>query len=46
MVAAGVGLAAEAVGVRTGFPFGDYSYADTLGPTVLGVPVVVPLAWR
>jgi putative membrane protein len=45
VVTAGGGLAAEAVGVRTGLPFGDYSYAGTLGPEVLGVPLVVPLAW-
>lgn len=44
-VTAGGGFAAEAVGVRTGLPFGVYGYADTLGPTVAGVPVVVPLAW-
>jgi len=30
----------ETVGVRTGVPFGSYSYADTLGPRLLGVPVV------
>lgn len=45
VVSAGGGLLAEAVGVRTGYPFGDYSYAGTLGPEVLDVPVVVPLAW-
>ena len=45
VVAAGGGLAAEAIGVRTGYPFGSYSYAGTLGPEVLDVPVVVPLAW-
>ena len=44
-ISAGGGLVAEAVGVRTGLPFGDYSYTDTLGPTVLDVPMVVPLAW-
>ncbi len=44
-VTAGGGLVAEAVGVRTGLPFGDYSYAGTLGPEVLDVPLVVPLAW-
>ncbi|HVN11915.1 MAG TPA: carotenoid biosynthesis protein [Kineosporiaceae bacterium] len=43
--AAGLGLAAEAVGVATGWPFGRYAYTDTLGPRVLGVPLVVPLAW-
>ncbi len=45
VVTAGGGLAAEAVGVRTGLPFGDYPYAGTLGPEVLDVPLVVPLAW-
>lgn len=44
-VAGGLGLAAEAVGTRTGKPFGRYRYAGTLGPQVLDVPVVVPLAW-
>jgi putative membrane protein len=43
--AGGGGLAAEAVGVATGFPFGQYAYTGTLGPELLGVPVVVPLAW-
>ena len=40
-----VAFAAEALGVATGFPFGSYAYADTLGPRLLGVPLVVPLAW-
>lgn len=44
-VAGGVGLAAEVCGVRTAFPFGAYEYASTLGPAVLTVPLVVPLAW-
>jgi putative membrane protein len=44
-VAAGGGLLVEAVGVATGFPFGRYGYGEALGPTVLGVPVVVPVAW-
>lgn len=44
-VSAGGGLLAEAVGVATGVPFGAYAYADSLGWQVLGVPVVVPLAW-
>jgi putative membrane protein len=35
----------EAVGLATGFPYGQYSYSDTLGPTLLGVPFLVPLAW-
>jgi putative membrane protein len=44
-VAGGGGLVAEAVGVATGFPFGGYAYTGTLGPELLGVPAVVPLAW-
>ncbi len=43
--ATGTGLVAEAVGVATGRPFGEYSYAGTLGPQLLGVPLLVPLAW-
>jgi putative membrane protein len=45
VVAGGGGLIAEAVGVATGRPFGHYAYTGTLGSEVLGVPVVVPLAW-
>ena len=42
---AGLGLLAEAVGTATGVPFGQYRYGDSLGPALLDVPVVVPLAW-
>jgi uncharacterized membrane protein len=45
VVAGGIGLLAEAVGVRTGVPFGTYAYARSLGPQLLDVPVIVPLAW-
>ncbi|MDO3637883.1 carotenoid biosynthesis protein [Mycolicibacterium arseniciresistens] len=44
-VAGGGGLLAEAVGVATGLPFGPYAYTGTLGAEVLGVPLVVPMAW-
>ena len=44
-VTAGGGLLAEAMGVASGWPFGSYAYADSLGLQVLGVPVVIPLAW-
>ncbi|MGB3353853.1 MAG: carotenoid biosynthesis protein [Mycobacterium sp.] len=44
-VAGGGGLLAESIGVTTGWPFGAYTYAGTLGPQLLGVPVVIPLAW-
>ena len=45
VVSAGTGFLVEVLGVRTGLPFGDYSYADSLGPKLAGVPVVIPLAW-
>ena len=45
LVTVGSGLLAEAVGTRTGIPFGDYAYAGSLGATLLDVPVVIPLAW-
>lgn len=45
VVTAGGGFLAEAVGVATGYPFGEYAYAGSLGPRLLHVPVVVPLAW-
>jgi uncharacterized membrane protein len=44
-VVAVTALAFEAVGLATGFPYGRYSYSAALGPTVLGVPFLVPLAW-
>ena len=40
-----LGWAAEAIGTRTGRPFGRYAYTGRLRPTVGGVPVLVPLAW-
>lgn len=36
---------AEAVGSKTGFPFGLYSYTEVLQPQILGVPALIPLAW-
>lgn len=39
------GFAVEAVGVATGFPFGVYEYSGQLGPKLLGVPLIIPLAW-
>jgi putative membrane protein len=45
VISAGIGLAVEVAGTRTGLPFGTYEYADRLGPMVFGVPAVIPLAW-
>lgn len=45
-VFAGGGLAVELLGVATGFPFGDYAYAEgRIGPMIGDVPLVIPLAW-
>ncbi|MCB2203661.1 carotenoid biosynthesis protein [bacterium] len=35
----------EAIGVASGFPFGTYEYTDTLGLKVLGVSLIIPVAW-
>jgi uncharacterized membrane protein len=35
----------EMLGVRTGLPFGDYTYTDRFGPLCFGVPLAIPLAW-
>ncbi|MCZ2857086.1 carotenoid biosynthesis protein [Blastococcus sp. VKM Ac-2987] len=40
-----VAIGFESVGLATGYPYGSYTYSDTLGPTLLGVPFLVPLAW-
>jgi uncharacterized membrane protein len=45
VVAGGGAFVAEAVGLRTGLPFGAYDYTGSLGREVLGVPLLVPLAW-
>ena len=44
IVSFGFGVAVEWLGKTTGFPFGSYSYT-ALGPTILGVPLIVPLGW-
>lgn len=45
VIAGGGGLAAETLGVHTGFPFGTYAYTGALQPELLGVPIAVPAAW-
>lgn len=44
-IAAGYGLGIELLGSKTGFPFGSYGYSSDLQPQILGVPLIVPLAW-
>lgn len=41
----GVSMLVEVLGVNAQFPFGDYDYSSALGPQVLGVPLLIPLAW-
>lgn len=38
-------LIVEQIGVRTGWPFGTYSYDPSLAYQIFGVPLVVPFAW-
>jgi putative membrane protein len=45
LLVAVVAVGFEALGLATGYPYGRYSYSDALGPTLLGVPFLVPLAW-
>ena len=41
-----LGLAVEATGVATGFPYGEFYYGDLLGPKIAGiVPYILPLSW-
>ena len=40
-----VAWASEAIGWSTGFPFGRYHYTSLLQPQLLGVPLLIPLAW-
>jgi uncharacterized membrane protein len=40
-----IGFGFEVLGTTTGFLFGKYYYSNLLGEQVLGVPIVVPLAW-
>ena len=45
LISLAYGWLIEVLGTRTQFPFGDYTYSDALGIDVLGVPLVIPLAW-
>jgi putative membrane protein len=41
-----ISLGAELVGTGTGWPFGNYAYADGLGTKIFGrVPFTIPLSW-
>jgi uncharacterized membrane protein len=45
VVTAVPGYAVEVLGVRTGVPFGSYSYSGSLGMRVFGAPLIIGLAW-
>jgi lycopene beta-cyclase len=36
---------AEYIGSTTGIPFGSYEYTEVLQPQLLGVPMLIPVAW-
>lgn len=38
-------FSAEALGVATGYVFGQYYYTDHLGPKLLGVPLIIQVAY-
>jgi len=44
-ISLGFGLSIELVGHTTDIPFGAYAYTEALQPQVLGVPLIVPMAW-
>ena len=40
-----LGIAAEWIGVHTGWLFGDYTYGENLGPKIFEVPLLIGLNW-
>lgn len=40
-----IGGAMENIGIRTGFPFGRYYFTEVMGPKLLGVPILLSLAY-
>jgi uncharacterized membrane protein len=45
-LAVAISLTSELIGTATGWPFGNYTYTQGLGPKVLGrVPYTIPLSW-
>ena len=39
------GIVVEIVGVKTGLIFGSYHYGNSLGPKILGTPIIIGLNW-
>lgn len=44
-ISTATGMTAEIIGVHTGLLFGHYAYTKVLQPQVMGVPIVIGLAW-
>lgn len=44
-VAGIIGMAAEFIGLKWGYPFGSYDYTGVLYPKILGVPIAIGCAW-
>ncbi len=40
-----LGWLIEVLGTNTGFPFGEYTYSDILGPGLFGTPIMIGLLW-
>ncbi len=40
-----MGMAVEILGVKTGFPFGEYAYGTVLGPKLGGVSLIIGFNW-
>ncbi|MFN4299227.1 MAG: carotenoid biosynthesis protein [Thermaurantimonas sp.] len=40
-----LGFFIEAIGVNTGFPFGEYVYGNVLGPKVWDTPIIIGINW-
>lgn len=38
-------FAIEAIGVATGWPFGNYEYVNALGPQIIRTPILIGLLW-
>jgi putative membrane protein len=45
IIVAAITWGLEALGARTGFPFGSYHYTNRLQPQIIGVPLLIPFAW-
>lgn len=45
LIVATLGYGVEVLGVATGWPFGHYTYGQTLGVKLMGVPLMIGVNW-